>query len=244
MHFLEMKDISERHMELSNPISAEKLLRVGQVTGLQPGQRVIDFGCGFGEMLRLWGEAFGIDGVGIDVRPNACRRAREKFAGLGWQERFEIVEGRGEEYAFAPGSFDAAACIGATFIWGGFQESIRAMRQAIRPGGSLAIGEVYWRSDLAPAAYARQQHFHTEAELLALAWAEGFDVTYLVRSSQDDWDIYEAGNWRGLTDWLAENPGHPEWAQVHQFLRDGQDEYFRYGREHLGWAVYLLRAAT
>ena len=44
MNFLDLKDISERYMELVNPICAEKLLRIGQVMGLRPGQRVIDFG--------------------------------------------------------------------------------------------------------------------------------------------------------------------------------------------------------
>lgn len=50
MNFLELKDISERYMELVNPISAEKLLYVGRVIGLRSGQRVINFGCGYGEM--------------------------------------------------------------------------------------------------------------------------------------------------------------------------------------------------
>ena len=133
MNFLDLKDISERHTELVNPISAEKLLRIGQVMGLQPGQRVIDFGCGFGEMLRLWGEAYGVNGVGIDVRARACERARHKFSRIGWQDRFEIVQARGEEYAFAPASYEVAACIGATFIWGDFRGTIRGMREITAP---------------------------------------------------------------------------------------------------------------
>jgi len=241
MNFLDLKDISERHMELVNPISAEKLLRIGQVMGLQHGQRVIDFGCGYGEMLRLWGEAYGVNGVGIDVRAAACERARHKFARIGWQDRFEIVQARGEEYAFAPASFDVAACIGATFIWGDFRGTIRGMRDAIRPGGSLAIGEVYWRTAFVPPAYARSEQFPTEPELFEVARQEGFEVGFVVRSSQDEWDNYEAGNWRGLLDWLSENPDHPEREQVHKHLRESQDEYTRYGREYVGWAIYVLR---
>lgn len=241
MNFLDLKDISERHMELVNPISAEKLLRIGQVMGLQSGQRVIDFGCGYGEMLRLWGESYGVNGVGIDVRAAACERARHKFARIGWQDRFEIVQARGEEYVFTPASFDVAACIGATFIWGDFRGTIRGMRDAIRPGGSLAIGEVYWRTALVPPAYARSEQFATEPELFEVARQEGFEVGFVVRSSQDEWDNYEAGNWRGLLDWLAENPEHPERGEVHKHLRESQDEYTRYGREYVGWAIYVLR---
>jgi len=243
MNFLDLKDISERHLEIADPISAQKLLHLGQVLGLQAGQRVIDFGCGFGEMLRLWGEAYGISGVGIDVRANACTRARHKFAQAGWEDRFEIIQARGDEHSYPAGAYDVAACIGATFIWEDFRGAIRGMRNAIRPDGHLAIGEAFWRTGLVPPEYARSQQFFTEPELLEITRQEGFEISYLVRSSQDDWDRYEAENWRGLLDWLAENPEHPERGEVYKHLRDSQDEYFRYGRDYLGWAIYLLRKA-
>ncbi|MCX6019736.1 MAG: class I SAM-dependent methyltransferase, partial [Chloroflexi bacterium] len=60
MDFLSLKNISERYLEIINPTSREKLLRVGRVAGLQPGQRVIDFGCGYGGVLSLWAQEFGI----------------------------------------------------------------------------------------------------------------------------------------------------------------------------------------
>lgn len=241
MEFLELKDIAERHLELANPISAEKLLHLGRVIGLESGQEVIDFGCGYGELLRLWGDAYGINGVGIDVRARACQRARRKLARNGWQDRFEIVQGDAGAYAYEKGRYHVAACIGATFIWQDFQGAIRGMSDALAPEGVLAIGEVYWRSDRVPLAYARQEPFHTEPELLAIAREEGFEIGYVVRSSQDDWDHYESENWRGLLDWLDDNPNHPEREQVWDSLRTDQDQYFGYGREHMGWAVYLLR---
>ena len=241
MNFLDLKDIAERHLEIVDPISPAKLLRVGEVIGLHPGQRVIDFGCGYGEMLRLWGETFGVNGAGIDVRSHACQRARRKFADLGWQDRFEIVQGKGGDYAFAPHSFDVATCIGATFVWGDFRGTIRGMRDAIRPGGCLAIGEVYWRTDQVPPIYPRREQFPTQPELLDGARQEGFEIGYVVRASQDDWDHYEASNWRGLLDWLAENPDHPDREEVHTHLRESQDEYFHYAREYVGWAIYVLR---
>ena len=54
MKFLELKDISERYMRLLNPCSPEKIVKIGQMAGLEPGNRVIDFGAGFGESLALW----------------------------------------------------------------------------------------------------------------------------------------------------------------------------------------------
>src|SRR4030042_1950743 len=119
-------------MELFNPTSPEKILKAGQIAGLTPSSRVIDFGCGFAESLVLWAEKFGISGVGIDIRPYACQRAQVKVAERSLSERIEITCGDAAEYVYRPHSFDAATCIGATFIWGGFRQAVHAMQNAIR----------------------------------------------------------------------------------------------------------------
>ena len=68
----------------------------------------------------------------------------------------------------------------------------------------------------------------------------GFELEYVIRASQDDWDRYEAGNWHGLVRWLEDHPEHPERQAVVEHLHKVQDDYLRYGREHLGWAMYVL----
>jgi SAM-dependent methyltransferase len=241
MEFLELKNISERFMELVNPTSLEKVLTIGRVAGLRPGSRVLDLGCGFGEPLVRWAEAFGISAVGIDVREHACARARRKVAEHGLVERIQIACGDAATYPFEPGAYDVAACLGATFIWSGFGPAIRRMSEAIRPGGKLIVGEPYWRRGQVPPEFARaEQGILTEWELLQSARAAGFDFEYALHSSQDEWDRYEADNWRGLVHWIEESPDHPERQQVIDHLHASQDEYIRYGREHYGFALYLL----
>jgi SAM-dependent methyltransferase len=241
MNFLELKDISERYMELLNPISATKIVTIGRFAGLESGHKVIDFGCGFGEVLALWVEYFGISGVGIDVREYACRRASQKMSREGYEDRIKIVCTSGEAYQFEPRSYDLAACIGASFIWGGFRPTIHALREAIHPDGKLVIGEPYWTKQVVPPEYAqREQDVHTECELLQITRQEGFDIEYMVRANQDEWDNYEASNWYGLIHWIEENPDHPERQQVIDHLHESQEEYFQYGREYLGWAIFVL----
>lgn len=241
MNFLDLKNISEQYMELINPFSAEKMLLVGQYMRLAEGSRVIDFGCGFGEVLALWAGRFGITGVGIDIRPYACQRATHKMATLGLADRIEIVCGDGAAYTFPAHSFDAAVCTGATFIWNGFEAAARALGRALRPGGRIAIGEVYWLADNVPSEFkSKQPDFYSEAELLQQIRRAGFGLEYMVRASHEDWDRYEAGNWNGLVRWLEHNPTHPERQQVIDHLRSSQEEYLRYIRPYLGWAVYVL----
>jgi SAM-dependent methyltransferase len=241
MDFFDLVNISERYMEIINPSTPEKILTIGKMLGIGKDSRIIDFGCGFGEVLALWAEGFGISGIGIDIREHACDRARNKMIERGLADRIEIVCGNGRDYPFEKHGFDAALCIGASFIWGGYRQTIQAMKEAIHTNGKLVIGEPYWLKENVPQEYAKAVGtVHTEYELLRITRQEGFDFEYVVRASHDDWDRYEAGNWYGLIRWIEENSDHSERQDVIDHLHKSQEEYLRYGREYLGWAIYIL----
>ena len=241
MEFFELMDISHNYLEILNPTSREKILAVGDVLNLNADSHVIDFGCGKGELLVLWAEKFGISGTGVDISERFSEKARNTIQERKLDRNVEIVCANGSEYT-TDEKYDAGLCIGATFIWGGFRQTIQALKQFVKPDGRLAIGEVYVSNDM-PREYIDTHLPETtrhEYELLQTAIDEGYDVEYAVRASHDDLDRYEAGNLRGLVKWLNENPTHPERQEVIDRLRGNQDEYFRYGREYLGWAIYVL----
>jgi cyclopropane fatty-acyl-phospholipid synthase-like methyltransferase len=203
MNFLDLKDIAERYLEILNPISPEKILTIGRMAGMAPGKTLIDFGCGVAEPLILWAERFGVSGVGIDVRQQAIERAQAKIVRRELADRLQVVQGKGAEYGFEPGAYDYAACVGATFIWGGYKPALQALKQAVRPGGKLIVGEAYWLKDSVPPELAQSQtDIYSEGWLLKTTWEAGLEVEYVVRASPDDWDAYEAGNWYGLLRWI------------------------------------------
>ena len=240
MEWFEFYDIAERYIELINPTSPDKVIEAGRHLGLKPGDRIIDFGCGYGEPLALWAERFGISGVGIDFRPRAVERARRKMMDRGLADRVEVICGKGAEYKFEPHAFDAAVCMGASFIWDGFEPSVKALKDAIKPTGRILIGEPYWKTDRVPPEYAQREKIHSELQLLDIVHKQGLDIAYIIRSSDDDWAHYEAGNWQGIIAWLEENASHPEKREVIEWLRKTQDDYFRFGRDYLGFAFYIL----
>ncbi len=98
MDAFELYNISEHYMELINPFDPKKIITVGKFLGLKKDSRVIEFGCGFGEILVLWTEEFGISGVGIDIRKYACDRANRKIRDRKLDDRIELVCGHGAEY--------------------------------------------------------------------------------------------------------------------------------------------------
>jgi cyclopropane fatty-acyl-phospholipid synthase-like methyltransferase len=178
-------------MELLDPTSPEKIIQLGKLLKLKKGSRVIDFGCGCAEALTLWAEKFGVTGVGIDISKDFCDRAKDKLAKKGLSGQIEIVCSSGSDYAFEEGSFDAATCIGATFAFGGFQQTIQAMKRAIHQNGHIGIGETHWLSNQVSPHYAQNMTTtHTELELAQFTRNEGFELEYLIRASREDWDRY------------------------------------------------------
>lgn len=241
MDFFNLMSISHQYMELLNPSTTEKIIKLGQVLRLKEGSRIIDFGCGCAEPLALWAEKFGIVGTGIDISEDFCDRARKKLAARGLSDRIEIVCGGGADYVFEEDAFDAATCIGATFIFGGYRETIQTLKRAVKANGRLSIGETYWQTDHVPPDYAQKQiGTHSEPELLQIIRDEGFDLECVIRASQDDWDRYYSDNWHGLIRWLEDNPTHPDRQQVLEHLHSDQEEYVRFMRKYMGWAMYAL----
>jgi ubiquinone/menaquinone biosynthesis C-methylase UbiE len=233
--------ISHRYMEILNPSTPEKIIKLGKLLKLKKGSRVIDFGCGCAESLTLWAEEFGITGIGIDISKDFCDRARDKLTKRGLSDQIEIVCSPAADYVFEEGAFDAATCIGSTFAFGGFQQTIQAMKRAVHQNGRLGIGETHWLSNQVHPEYAQKQTTtHTEPELVQFTRNEGFELEYIIRSSRDDWDRYISDSWYGLIRWLEENPNHPDREQVFKHFRTDQDDYLQFQSQYMGWAMYCL----
>ena len=88
MNLLDLVNMLELDADTRSPTSAIQLVAVGKIIGLRKGNSVIDFGCGCGELLALWGKYFGVTGVGIDSDQSFCERAVEKLI----QEGLEQIE--------------------------------------------------------------------------------------------------------------------------------------------------------
>ena len=177
MQFLDIMGISHHYMEILNPSTPEKIIKLGKSLKLHKGNRVIDFGGGCAEPLALWAEEFGITGIGIDISEDFCDRARKKLVMKGLSNQIEIVCSHAADYVFEEGAFDAATCIGATFIFGGYQQTIQVLKRAVHQNGRLGIGETHWLSSQVYPAYAQKQTTtHTETELTQFTREEGFEL--------------------------------------------------------------------
>lgn len=57
----------EDNQYLISMVPTQEILRVGYELGLNENSKVLDLCCGYGTVLKVWNEAFGILGVGVDI---------------------------------------------------------------------------------------------------------------------------------------------------------------------------------
>ena len=75
-----------------------KLDLVCRKLGLQPGMRVLDIGCGWGEALKFAAERYGVSGVGVTVSREQADFARRLCAGLPIEIRVQDYRGLEEKF--------------------------------------------------------------------------------------------------------------------------------------------------
>ena len=110
--------------------------------GVQPGQRVLDVGCGTGYFARLLTQAVGPEGlvVGIDPSREMIAYATRK-AGRARNRQFQV--GTAESLDFPADHFDVVV---SSLVMHHLPEDLRVpalreMRRVLRPGGKLLVAE-------------------------------------------------------------------------------------------------------
>jgi SAM-dependent methyltransferase len=229
--------IAHEGIDLMNPLPAAKLDEVLAVLELEHGARVIDLGCGKGELLRRLAARHEIRGVGIDRSPTLLEEARRRApAGVTY-----IVA---DLTAFATGApFDLAASLGASV--GGYKPTLARLAGHLRPGGLALLGEGYWRRE-PDAAYlealgATRDEMPDYPGLFAAAAEAGLEPRYAVTASTDDFDRYEWSWSLNGERYAAAHPDEPGVDEFLAFIRNGRRRYVELGgRDTLGFGVFLF----
>jgi len=137
--------VAESEHEIQNPTSEEKVRLLGQRLGLGPGSRVVDIASGRGGPAVLLASEFGCTVEGIEIAPEFHVVAGERAARAGFTDRVTFELGDAAAAPFESESFDAALCLGASFVFGSLADTVDALATAVRPGGYVAVGEPFWR---------------------------------------------------------------------------------------------------
>jgi cyclopropane-fatty-acyl-phospholipid synthase len=137
--------------DLARPTAHAQLAKVRralQAVQLQPGQRLLEIGCGWGALAEAAGNEFDAQVVGVTLSDEQLAFATERMARHGLGSRVDL---RLQDYRdITDGPFDAIASIemfeavGRAY-WGDY---FRTLRQQLKPGGRACIQTITIRDDL------------------------------------------------------------------------------------------------
>ncbi|MEO8851415.1 MAG: cyclopropane-fatty-acyl-phospholipid synthase family protein [Allobranchiibius sp.] len=118
---------------------------------LQPGQRLLDVGCGWGGMVRHAVEHYGVTALGVTLSRNQANWAEQKIKATGLDDRAEV---RFSDYRdVAEGDFDAISSVGLTEHIGAknYPAYFKFLYSKLRPGGRLLNHSITRTDSRAPS---------------------------------------------------------------------------------------------
>lgn len=230
--------VVEAEHEIQNPTSEEKIRLLGERLGLGPTSQVVDIASGKCGPALILAREFGCRLTCVERSPEFVEAARKRVTEAGFGDRIELVESDAADFEL--GRYDAALCLGATFVYGGLVPTLERLAAA---ASLVAVGEPYWRTWPPPPGAPRidREQWLPLAETVERAESTGVRLVSLIAASEDDWDRYESLHWQTLDAWLEANPEHPEAAEFRVRGAEYRDLYLRSERGSLGWAIFVCR---
>lgn len=244
---LRFHEISETDRRIQNPFSEDKLRLLGSICDVSTETTILDVACGKGEALCQWASTHGATGTGVDISESFIEHAIARADELDVSSHLTFEQADATDYRITGHDVDIACCIGASWIGDGLRGTLDLLDGALRDDTSLLVlGEPFWTTEpsadaVQALANGEEEAFETLPGILETVENAGYELVEMVLANDDDWDRYEASQWRAVDKWIREHPNDPDGEEIRQWVSDNRRAYLRFGREYLGWGVFVVR---
>lgn len=236
--------IGHTGMAFWNPVGEAVLDEWIAALPLGPHSRVLDVGCGRAELLLRMIECHGCAAVGVDSSALVIDLAQGERARRLPEADCELRCEPFTAASFAPHDLDLACCVGSTHAIADYPATLQVLAGLVRRGGLILVGEGYWRRE-PDAAYlaalqATREDFRFHAGNIELAGELGLQLVRASEASDADWRCYEDGYAANIYAHLAAHPDDPDAEAIRQRIDPWREAYLRWGRNTLGFGLYLF----
>jgi SAM-dependent methyltransferase len=238
----EISAITHGDRPFHNPLDPARIDEAIARLELGPGDRVLDVGCGPGELLVRIAERTGAGGLGIDRSPIVIEEARRRAARRAPQAGLEFVAG---DAGAVEGTFAAACCLGSSHALGGLAPALERLAGWVAPGGAVLLADGFWQRPPDPAFLdalggATADELPDLAGLLRAGGATGLEPVWVATSTRRDWEDYE---WTLIANGDAYARSHAGSGPVREWIARARARLLAPGgTDTIGFALIVLRS--
>lgn len=218
---------------LISMVSVDEIIRFGYSIGLNEESKVLDLCCGYGTILKIWHEAFGISGIGVDLCHEFVSKGQTRLIESGI-EKVKLIEADVLQYNDLQ-KYDVVIC---SETFGSIENTFVLGEKFLKPHGVLAYQKVYSKIPNPP-----QELLDFDGEVLPLEELSrkfnklGYFITHMASDSTGDWERYITWSARRDINRLRSNPIDDE---LKKWIDKWYRMYFDYRRPYEGQALFGL----
>lgn len=196
----------EDNQYLISMVPSQEILRLGFELGLSEKSRVLDLCCGYGTVLKIWSEAFGISGTGVDICKDFIHTGKKRLKNSG-VDKVKLVRDDVTKYKDST-KYDVVICsetiksIEDTFLLG---------EKFLKKGGVLLYQRVFAYSENVPSELSEfDGGVYPLTKLNGIFNDLGYYITYFATGTENDWNRYYTWSVRRDIDKLRKKPNNRE----------------------------------
>ncbi len=229
-----MKKIEDEQFLISM-VPVEELLRFGYEIGLDENSRVLDLCCGYGTVLKVWSEAFGIYGVGVDcnkkfinVGEKRLKEAQITNVKLICEDVTKYVDNE---------KYDVVIC---SETFGDITGTMKLGEKFLKSSGIIAYQRLYSKVQNPPKELVDfDEGLMTLTQCNKIFNELGLYIVSMASDSVGKWEHYTI-NWCGKRDLKALRKRSDD-EQMKQWIDKWYSMYFDYRRQYEGQVLFGLQ---
>jgi ubiquinone/menaquinone biosynthesis C-methylase UbiE len=221
---------------LMSMVSLDEILRFGFSCGLNQQSKVLDLCCGYGTILKIWSEAFGISGVGVDYSEYCINNGKKRLEQAGL-DKIKLVC----EYVMNYTDMDKYDIVICDEEIGTIRDTFNLSEKFLKTDGILVFQKIYSKAPDPPTEFIYYIiNVPRLSELNSIFNEFGYLIAYMTDDNESDTERYVT--WiirkhRG-SDNIHDNADSEE---VKQQMVMWYRSHFEHYRQYEGQALFGLK---